>query len=251
MYMVTLVQQAWVPACESPWSTEMCWDWLRSGAATSSFCPSGSEEVGHQGLCLLDSLLLCALPLPCCLGVGDFFWAGLNAFSVLFSSALVPHPNKHPSSVQWGKAGLWGGQSGILPASAVFEYLSEWTQDKHSIMSWNPLSNSSTHVFWKNKTTLVKMCSVKPQTLTACCLSSKLFGACNICWYKLKAVNGTEMSFGWLAVSVPHCEVYYLECCHSSSSFSCLQQFIHKSDIKLLVLRTCLSSFIYNKSSDT
>lgn len=62
----------------------------------------------------------------------------------------------------------------------------------------------------------------KPQTLIAHYLSSKFSGASSSCWSKLKAVNSREMSFGWFAVNVPHHEVYYLEYCHSSSTFSSL-----------------------------
>lgn len=90
-------------------------DW-GAGQAAALAAPLDQRRVGSKGCALQaacsglpHSLLLCALPLPCCLGAGGLIWAGLKTFSVPFRSSLVPHPNKHPYSVQWGKAGLWGG----------------------------------------------------------------------------------------------------------------------------------------------
>lgn len=75
---MTPVQQARVPACESPSSTEVCWDWLRSRGRQWLLLPLGiradwaARTVQAARAGLLDLLLLCALPLPCCLGAGDF-----------------------------------------------------------------------------------------------------------------------------------------------------------------------------------
>lgn len=77
----------------------------------SPCCPSASEEPGQQGLCLAGSLCRPA-GLAAALCFAPSLLPGSWRFplsSVLFSSDLVPHPNKHPYSVKRGKPGLWGG----------------------------------------------------------------------------------------------------------------------------------------------
>lgn len=165
-----------------------------------------------------------------------------NYFGSCSTIALVHHPN---TLMQLSEGSL-ASEVAIrcfIGFSKVFEYLSEQTQDKHSCNKgiWNSLGASSIHVFQKCKINLVRMDSViNPKPLLPFISPANSLGSviCDgTCWRLGIAGKQIFACLLWMFLFMKFTRHSY---CHSSSAFSFLEQFIHKSDIKLLVLRPSL-----------